>query len=115
MEDTWDNYENILTRTISIKISDPSDGARVTTREEKMQAADYLTTPKLLASCRQRNPITGAKNFTRPENDIEFGFICEEYIIVSAAIDAALEEQWNVVYDPDGIEKDRERGGLVLQ
>lgn len=109
IEDAWDTNEQ-LTRTITIKVSDPSDG--VTTREAKVQAADYLTTSKILSSCRQRKHVTEAKANTHHDSS---GFICEEYILVSATIDAALEEQWNVVFDPVGMEKDRERGGLVLQ
>lgn len=110
IEDAGDHNEQ-LTRTITIQVSDPSDG--VTTREAKVQAADYLTPSKILSSCRQkRKNVTEAKANTHHDSS---GFVCAEYIIVSATIDAALEEQWNVVYDPAGMEKDRERGGLVLQ
>lgn len=44
-----------------------------------------------------------------------WGNNCETVVTVSAAVEDGLEEQWRIVYDPDGAEKDRERGGLVLR
>lgn len=36
-------------------------------------------------------------------------------VIVDAAVEDALAEQWHTVYDPDSLEKNLERGGLVLR
>jgi len=96
LKDHWDNDEN-LTRTIAIKITGP------TTREEKVKEAERLAAPV----------ISNAAVVVR--QNCKANDKWERQITVSAAIDNALEEQWRVVYDFDSVERDLERGGLVLQ
>lgn len=54
-----------------------------------------------------RLPLSGCVPAAHPS--------CNAIVGVAAAVEDGLEEQWGIVYDPAGTERDRERGGLVLR